>query len=874
MISARQTKAVVELSATGNLTQVLGQIGPQSRRAATEIQTAGRRATNAITAAARSSQRAISGAVGVAGRAMRSLPALAAGVASGGIGLLGRSFIRGADDAERASRRFDAVFGGLRHEARETAYEIAYELNVGLTDIEETFSRFATSFRGFGFLSDEALDASETMARLAGDIAETFGDSLDQVGMALQMGLQGATRGLRNYGIMISEAEVQARLLEQGYESTSLEADNLAAAQVRLNLIVERANQFQGAAAAGAQRWGRQVAELKARVADYSDVVGAELITHLQQTVEEFGGMDRVLELVQIGYSAAAELFKGGVDVLGDLIERTSGYIDSLGGQEAAMERVRGVTDATVGGLKILAEIGKVTFQLLAAGAVTVAFPLINLQSIAALVGGAMAGGLAVGVSLATRGLSFMVGVADETRMGLQLVATQGIALLLDGFDKMLAGAQAVASFFGSDFANDIESTRQRIQGLADGWRESEPEASKTLTSWRESLDDFDGQVGRFQSAAFGVASNALDELAESGEQYVRIIEGLSPDWGAVFSGISEAGKQAADGLETALGVGVRQAAAVVAATASNIGAQAEADAQRLRERAARDEQMAMQAALRQAELFADEYSNLMGMVELSVDEQLAALDQWADSQRNRIGQLGEENKLLDEQVKLLNQIIDRVHAEQQAKISGTEEVGVYAKAWNEAGEAIERNAIKPIAGFITGTMKASDAAKAFALSTLDSLGQLAAQYFVVGSIKTAFGLAGGGIATGGSKGLGPVAMLAGGGIAMGGSAAALPLNFYAGGGVVTSPQLFVAGEGKHDEAIVPMPNGAVPVEFTNAPGTGNMAVTVNYNITSMDGADAQRVIAREAASIARVVEAQLAERQSLRTAVRGAGRR
>lgn len=55
-----------------------------------------------------------------------------------------------------------------------------------------------------------------------------------------------------------------------------------------------------------------------------------------------------------------------------------------------------------------------------------------------------------------------------------------------------------------------------------------------------------------------------------------------------------------------------------------------------------------------------------------------------------------------------------------------------------------------------------------------------------------------------------------------------MKLNAYAGGGIVNSPQMYVAGEGRMNEAIIPLPDGrSVPVTMTGG-GMGDVNVEVN----------------------------------------------
>ena len=61
----------------------------------------------------------------------------------------------------------------------------------------------------------------------------------------------------------------------------------------------------------------------------------------------------------------------------------------------------------------------------------------------------------------------------------------------------------------------------------------------------------------------------------------------------------------------------------------------------------------------------------------------------------------------------------------------------------------------------------------------------------------------------------------------------------YANGGIATSPTLGMVGEGKYNEAIVPLPNGkAIPVDMRSNAQNNN--VTVNVSSTGQTQTEGQ----------------------------------
>jgi len=147
-------------------------------------------------------------------------------------------------------------------------------------------------------------------------------------------------------------------------------------------------------------------------------------------------------------------------------------------------------------------------------------------------------------------------------------------------------------------------------------------------------------------------------------------------------------------------------------------------------------------------------------------------------------------------------------------------------------GQALGEAMTTGVAGMISGTTTAKEVFASFLQSVGQSLSQAASQmistYIAIGIAKMFAGLGGGG----GFKfsGQGPVGlpgalnplggadvagnfapnlMFANGGVAKGGFRA------FANGGVVSGPTLGLVGEGKYNEAIVPLPDGrSIPVQM------------------------------------------------------------
>ena len=193
-----------------------------------------------------------------------------------------------------------------------------------------------------------------------------------------------------------------------------------------------------------------------------------------------------------------------------------------------------------------------------------------------------------------------------------------------------------------------------------------------------------------------------------------------------------------------------------------------------------------------------------------------------------------------------INKVLDATALAEQAEKLKTDLQGIASAIGNSFGEAFK--------GIITGSMTAQQALagmfQSIASSFADMAGKMIAEYMrmqalgllktIFGTVAPALGAAAGGLsssaagfggsfdagipAIGGTSDFSGAFKFANGGIASGGFTA------FANGGMVTGPTLGLVGEGRYNEAIIPLPDGkSVPVQLSG--GAGGNAAPINTNI-------------------------------------------
>jgi hypothetical protein len=157
-------------------------------------------------------------------------------------------------------------------------------------------------------------------------------------------------------------------------------------------------------------------------------------------------------------------------------------------------------------------------------------------------------------------------------------------------------------------------------------------------------------------------------------------------------------------------------------------------------------------------------------------------------------------------------------------------------------------------ADIVSGAKKASDAIKDLASNFLRFFAQAAGQK-AFGQI---LGVTGTGFANGG--------IVPGGGLS-----GAVPVKGYANGGpVFKGPHIGIIGEGRYNEAAVPLPDGKrIPVDLRGA-GEGMGSTNVTFNVSAVDAESVASLFARNGQELADVVMARFQRDPNTRGMVMG----
>lgn len=816
-----------------------------------------------------------------------------------------RGFISTAAEAEATAGKFDVVFADLAGRQRARSRVIADEYARAFDQVLATQASFQDTFVPFGFDRSEGAELSDLLTTLTIDLGSFYDRAEPEVLADLQSALVGNVETLRKYGVVINQTVLGQELLAQGVEGGVEAATEQQKVLARLAILIRGTSDAQGDAQRTADEWNNQQRALNAALREESVILGNFLIGQIQDAVDELGGMDRVVTLVTVGMRFLAVTSSLVVEAVGEAAEVFDRYVQLSGGADAATRDLadsQGFLSEQIEdlgtGLQSLLVVADVVFKGLDAKAATSESRMTALGSYVrtgfslAILGAAdatllfvdangelvemLTGGLAAALKGTIRGFA---SVSDASADIFRVLGQRDLAAGLEGAAisaRVLADNLDFEAVVGGGF-DDLRSELDQLSAAAANAAfdeaairaEAKAAATEAISAFSGALESLplnlalvvqDQLFGGNGSSFAGRAAEVADEVGDS------IYAGLVGE----RERIAEAAGLLGDAISEGVGAGSEDALTRLEGVLGQLGARI------LREQT---------TVLAQTATFEQEYATLWGRVALTTEEQVAAIQQSADADRERIAQLVESNRLLAEQGAILTDLVDRVEAEGVAKARNANTTSEFADTVRRAGD----QALSSFAGSIADAVVQLDLAQLsvtnLAQSIIQDLVRAVIQAAIIQTLTGGLGslgggtgflglFAGGGVVPGGSK---PVDS-AGAAVATGASLAqraGLPFNAYAGGGVVDSPQLFVAGEGPTKEAIVPMPNGAVPVKFVGGQGSGGgpLVLQMHVSVSSFDGADAERVFRKNAPEMVRAISSRLESDATFRRSIGRAAR-
>ena len=252
----------------------------------------------------------------------------------------GKEAVSLASDIEEVQNVVDVAFGDMAYKMEEFADNAIEMYGISKLAAKEIASTYMSMAAGMGMSLDTAGDMSLALTGLAADLASFRNKSVEETKTALASVFTGETETLKNYGIVMTEVNLQEYARQQGITKSITAMTQQEKVMLRYNYVMEQTKLAQGDAVRTYDSWANATKRLTYRWQEMQARFGEAfkaIVTLILPAIESLiAGLTKVAELAKQAAVHIAAMF-------GKEIDTSSGVSDNI---EQSVSNQNALTDA------------------------------------------------------------------------------------------------------------------------------------------------------------------------------------------------------------------------------------------------------------------------------------------------------------------------------------------------------------------------------------------------------------------------------------------------------------------------------------------------------------------------------------------------
>lgn len=276
----------------------------------------------------------------------------------------GKSAIDLGSDITEVENVVDVAFGSMSDKAYKFATTAKEQFGLSELAAKQYSGTMMSMLKSSGVAQSAASDMSISLAGLAGDMASFFNLDTDVAFQKIRAGISGEIEPLRQLGINLSVANMEAYALSKGITTSYNAMSQAEKVALRYNYLMSVTGDVQGDFARTSGTWANQVRLLTLNFQSLSAVIGQGLIAGILPAIQALNAL--MSKLMQ-----AANAFRNFMYVLmGKKLKGSqsgvSDIVSNLGGIETAGDNASsGLDDATSSAKKLKKALSVLPFDQL-----------------------------------------------------------------------------------------------------------------------------------------------------------------------------------------------------------------------------------------------------------------------------------------------------------------------------------------------------------------------------------------------------------------------------------------------------------------------------------------------------------------------------
>lgn len=248
----------------------------------------------------------------------------------------GRQSIETASDLAEVQNVVDTAFGESKQKMEDFADTAVKTYGISKLTAKQTGSNFMAMAAGMGLANDSASDMAMALTGLSADMASFYNVGQDVASTALKSIFTGETETLKQFGIVMTDANLQAYALSKGITKSTVDMSQAEKVQLRYNYVMSQTALAQGDFAKTSDSWANQTRILSEQWKEFGATIGTVLMNVLLPAVKAINSLlSQLIALAQGAARALSEAFglelSNSADEAQSIVKSTSQVADNYG---------------------------------------------------------------------------------------------------------------------------------------------------------------------------------------------------------------------------------------------------------------------------------------------------------------------------------------------------------------------------------------------------------------------------------------------------------------------------------------------------------------------------------------------------------------
>lgn len=246
----------------------------------------------------------------------------------------GRQSIETASDLAEVQNVVDTAFGESKQKMEDFADTAVKTYGISKLTAKQTGSNFMAMAAGMGLANDSASDMAMALTGLSADMASFYNVGQDVASTALKSIFTGETETLKQFGIVMTDANLQAYALSKGITKSTADMSQAEKVQLRYNYVMSQTALAQGDFAKTSDSWANQTRILSEQWKEFGATIGTVLMNVLLPAVKAINSLlSQLIALAQGAARALSEAFgfelSNSADEAQSIVKSTSQAVDN-----------------------------------------------------------------------------------------------------------------------------------------------------------------------------------------------------------------------------------------------------------------------------------------------------------------------------------------------------------------------------------------------------------------------------------------------------------------------------------------------------------------------------------------------------------------